>query len=382
MKNICGIVCLIFCVIVNVHAEDTSNESNIQFSCITDNKVESIHFKEIQKAARKVNQSICDAILVPTRKSITDGFPRDEVTAFGILVKKNVKTKFQGEVLKALEEEKIGTLDKQLNYFVETLSTGVTYPKAMPRFNVLKGGTPRAPLHHYFFTGAQEFQGEINREKNSKCKDHFVDKPLCSTVLQQLDDAIFPYQRNANAFTAYDTRIKLNALSAQWDAYFDSARAQTFADIFLTTLIEKSHFKTDHLVGPPERQWFLFRPNIVLEYIENAPDGENMGLALSIEWIGVNWWRDSIIGIPFGVSATTLYSDRPEVKDVGHGVTLYFDNKYAIGYVNHDGNAGFFASVDLFKLFEDKSKQVDRYKDAMKEIVEEFQKANVDVSSG
>ena len=190
-------------------------------------------------------------------------------------------------------------------------------------------------------------------------------------------DAIYPYQENANAFTAYETRVKLTALAKDWDSYFDHARAQTFADIALTTWIEGGHFKKGYLVGPPDRQWFALHPNFVLENVEAAPDGENSKISLSIEWIGVNWWQNSVIGIPFGVSLTSLYSDRAGVEDVGHGVTLYFDNKYAIGYANHSkgkydlsGDAvGYYVSVDLLQSFESKTKQVVRYRDRISGIL-------------
>ena len=65
---------------------------------------------------------------------------------------------------------------------------------------------------------------------------------------------------------------------------------------------------------------------------------------------------------------TSVYSDRPGVKSVGHGVTLYFDNKYMIGYANHDGQDGFYASMDFLKVFESKKTQVDRYRSRLKDF--------------
>lgn len=352
-------VFLLLIVFSNAYAQDTSDENKIKFSCINDVAEDSKYFPEILVAARKLNQTICDAILVPTRKSIGDGFPRDEVSAFGVLVKRNVSSKFVNVNLNNLKE--------QLDFFELTLSSGNQYPKAMPRFVVQIGAKgPRDETHDYFFNGAHDSAGVLTQQDEKKCLEDKKLNANCLTVLEELDKAIFPYQRNANAFTAYETRIQLVGLSNQWDSYFESARAQTFADIAVTTIFEKKHFNHDYLVGPPERQWFVLHPNIVVENVQAAPDGENTKPALAIEWIGVNWWQDSIIGIPFGVSVTSIYSDRPGVDDVGLGATLYFDNKYAIGYVNHGGDDGFFLSMDLLKLFEDNRKQADRYRNKIK----------------
>lgn len=362
MNRIIGIIFLSLVVSINANAQDSADESKIKFSCFKDTAKDSVYFREIQISARMINQAICNAILIPTRKSITDGFPRDEVAAFGGLVKKDASAKFGSVHLNKLEE--------QLNYFETTLSSGELYPEAMPTFNVQKGTDPREPNYYYFFTGDQKEQGVLTPEEDQKCQADIKLKAPCLTVLEQLDEAVFPYQRNANAFTAYDTRAKLNTLSQQWDSYFESARAQTFADIAVTTLFERNHFKRDYLVGPPDRQWFVLHPNLVLENVEAASDGENTNVALSIEWVGINWWENAIIGIPFGASLTSLYSDRPGVNDIAlFGVTLYFDNKYAIGYARHGGDDGFFVSMDLLKAFEDKTKQVGRYKDRIRNIL-------------
>ena len=357
MKRITGVVFLFLFIVTNGYADTT-----VGFSCIEDTAEKSQFFPEIQASARKINQAVCDAILAPTRKSITEGFPRDEVAAFGGLVKNSVDARF-GTV-------KLDALQKQLLYFEAILATGDRYPKAMPRFNVEKSIDPRDPKIFYYFSGNQKEQGFLTEKEEKKCEAEATLKAPCSVVLMQLDLAIFPYQRNANAFTAHDTQAKLGELSKQWDSYFEGARAQSFVDIAITTLIERSHFKTDHLVGPPERQWFVLHPNVVVENVEAGPDGENTKLALTIEWIGVNWWRDSVIGMPFGISLTSLYSDRPEVNDVGHGVSLYFDNKYMIGYANHGGKNGIFVSMDLLKLFEDKTKEAERYRENIKGLLE------------
>jgi len=359
MKYIVEVVLLALVASVNVQALEQTGGKNIRFECKMDDAEDSKYFPGIQKNAREINQQICDVILVPTRKSIKDDFPRDEVAAFGSLVKERATARF-GNV-------ELDNLPEQLNYFKTTLTTGAALPSFVIKPNP-QG--PREPIKYfYFFAGNQNQEGNLTLANNEKCLTDETLNAECNVVLDQLVEAIYPYQRNQNAFTAYETRVKLNALAKDWDAYFDGARAQTFADIVVTTFLEENHFSKDYLVGPPERQWFVLHPNVVLESVNAAPDGDNLTAALSIEWIGVNWWQDTVIGVPFGVSLASVYSDRPGVNDVGHGATFYFDNKYMIGYANHGGDHGFYISMDLLKLFENEKEQAERYRNRIKGIV-------------
>lgn len=368
MKHFIRIILVTLAVSVNAQSQDPSAANKIEFSCKEDTAAVSKYFPEILKSARNLNQIICDAILVP----ITDGFPLAEVSAFGVFVKKRVNDVLKHVDVNGDEKNDLNMLQQQLDHFEATLATGYPYPQAMPRFYVNKSASgARDKKYTYFFGGAQdEKQGTLEPTEDKNCRADYSLDTLCSTVLLDLDAAIEPYQFNANTFTAYDTRVKLTALAGDWDSYFDLARTQTFFDITVTTLLERNHFKKDYLVGPPKRQWFVLHPNVVFEFVNDAPEGDKFTPALSIEWAAVNWWRDSIIGIPFGVSLTSLYSDRPEVKSVGHGVTLYFDNKYMLGYANHDGQDGFYASMDLLKMFANKKKQIGRYRDRIKKIVD------------
>lgn len=362
MKRIVGLILIALVSSINAYAQDQVDNNEIKFSCKKDTTEDSKFFPEIQMAARKLNQAICDSILAPTSDSITDGFPKDQVTSFGMLVNRNASYKF--------EKVNFDIMNEQLKYFEETLSTGELYPKSMPILNVIKGATgPRDKEFYSYFTGNTDNQIKIAKGDNEKCLSPNTFEVPCSSVLKDLNDAIYPYQHNANAYTAFDTRVKLTALAKDWDSYFETARAQTFADITITTWFEKRHFKKDYLVGPPERQWFILHPNIALEFVDGAPDGEKFKAALYIEWIAVNWWKDSFIGIPFGVSLSSIYSDRPDVEGIGHGVTLNFDNKYVIGYSNHDGEHGFYVSLDVLKLFENKKKQANRYREQIKVLL-------------
>lgn len=358
MKRLLIIVVFAF-VSSQAYGQEMAKPDAIKFECRTE-QTQSRFFPEIQAAARRLNQAVCDALSLPVRATIPNVFPDGELPKYGIFVKEKAGLKFRNITSAAMTTFN-SKLNVQLEYFDKTLQTGSRYPS----FAAERGDLPGAD-GTFYFDGNQEKAGTVTAVQEDVCRERLQEP--CSEVLDDLALAINPYQINVNAFSAYETRQKLAILAKDWDAYFVTGRAQSFADITLTTVFERKHFEKGFLVGPPARQWFVLHPNIVAEYASGAPSGERLRSALVIEWFGVNWWHDTVIKIPFGISVASLYSDRPGVKGVGHGFTIYVDNKYSIGYANHDGENGYYISFDLLKLFEDKKKQAERYQDQIKKL--------------
>jgi hypothetical protein len=308
-------------------------------------------FPEIQREARRLDHLVVEAIRVPTRQSIEQGFPA-ATREFGRFVRADVALR-----LKPSDLEK---LPPMLDYFADVLAANDGFPKQLPQLVVQRDGFTTM---FYKFTGdPADNVGSITLNSgqiNVVTSNGSVAATREGTV-ESLADAIAPYKLNAAAFTAHETRVRLLALADDWDAYFEQGRPQTFWDIAVTTLFEYRHIKTDHLTGPPARQWFVLHPNVVIENLDSAPDGSQLKGAVSIEWIGVNWWN---LKIPFGISLSSLYSDRKDAADVGHGLTLYFANKYCIGWANHGGKNGFFVSLDALQLIDSKKSKLQNYRD-------------------
>jgi hypothetical protein len=327
--------------------------SALKFEFKKDTAPDSKLFQEIQAEARRLDQLVIKAIMVPTRQSVEAGFPIDGVRAFGQLVRTDVKGK--------LVPHNFDKLEPQLDYFATALTRGERYPETLPEFIVEQVSLTEL---QYLFTGDVDANtATLLLTADPAIRVHTAQGEVPTTreeALKSLREAILPYKRNAAAFTAYETRVQLLALADDWDAYFEKGRPQTFWDIAVTTLIEYKHLKKDQLVGPPKRQWFVLHPNVVIENVDAAPDGDQLGGAIAIEWIGVNWWN---LKVPIGVSVTSLYSDRPGVDDVGHGITLYFANKYCIGWANHGGDHGFYVSIDALKLIDSKKAKLEQYRD-------------------
>jgi hypothetical protein len=163
---------------------------------------------------------------------------------------------------------------------------------------------------------------------------------------------------------AAEVASRLDETAAEWDEFLTSGRSQTPLDLMLTTMLERRHLRREYLVGPPIRQWSLLHPGLVVERVSDAAPGHQLGLSVAVEWIGVNWWseRSPLFGVPFGVSLTTVISNRLGTSSVGHGVSLHFDNRYSLGWSNRDGVDGYFLSIDLLKLVDDRRRRLERYR--------------------
>ncbi|MDJ1138813.1 hypothetical protein [Marinicella marina] len=171
----------------------------------------------------------------------------------------------------------------------------------------------------------------------------------CSDVLED-----FVY-----AFNLYKTLIlKKEASKAvenskfnteQWREYFTSTRSQTPFELTINSKLYRDTITSKHFVPPPPLQVIFLHPNLMMEYVNKADDGNQFKQSLAIEWVGVNMWNSKI---PFGASIMTSYSDRSGVRDVGHGLLFHFNNKYSIGVTDHDGETGFSISVDILKIFQ------------------------------
>lgn len=159
-----------------------------------------------------------------------------------------------------------------------------------------------------------------------------------------------------------ETLKKLKKLRADWDPFLEQMKGQTGLELLINRHAYRND--TDTFSGPPSSQWIVLHPTVLIENVSAAADGENTQEALGLEIIGMNWWKQDKWYAPSGASVLAVYSDRTDVDDVGYGVALHFLSNYTIGYTNHGGEDGFFVSVDIIKLFQDKKNVFESYKSA------------------
>lgn len=177
-----------------------------------------------------------------------------------------------------------------------------------------------------------------------------------SRVLQ----AIFMPLRDA----PIDRLRSVDIFNKAWDEYFTTAREQTYFDIAATQLLYSVFVEENHeFVGPPNFQVFFMRPNIVVENVGAAVDGDEISEALALELFGINFWQEDSCGFfSCGVSLTLNYADRAGVKSSGYGLMFHIENKYSIGVTKHGDDNGIFVTVDLLKFFQDKKETLKRFR--------------------
>lgn len=356
-------------------AKDCKNPSELH---------QSKYFDDLHKKAIAINEMMCNEVSKSYKKESTDLYAIGKMfSMFGLSVKLEMTEKFRNTPLWLLVADSsenqicknnsgICNLANQAEYFERILGensfrklsnfvdakTIILPVLAVDIIPNIKGN-----IYTVAFTGNQKNVVRFDDAENDSCSKHETLKVQCYNVLKDLEKSINVYRKVTNAYHALAAQKKLASIEKEWLVYWDAARSMTFLDLSLTSLIEGGDvIKSGHIAGPPEKQWFALHPNIVYEIVKGAPAGQRSKEALSIEWIGVNWWKNSPINIPFGISLSSLYADRVGVKTMGHGATFYFNNKYALGIVRRGGINGIFVSVDLLKAFESKEQNVIKFR--------------------
>lgn len=181
----------------------------------------------------------------------------------------------------------------------------------------------------------------------------------CKASALNLQNAINPAFILTDVVDLINNQKTLGALQKDWKLFIDKARYQTPLDVWFTTVLNETHFKKPNLVGPADLQYFLFRPNLVYEHVNDLEKGERDDVSLAIESFGINHWRWGV-----GASITTIYNDRNNTSSIGHGLTFHIKNKYSFGFVRRsDGNNSVFLNVDLLEVFFDNKDVYKKYKE-------------------
>ena len=313
----------------------------------------STHFAAVQRSAVQLNAKFCDALNNP----VANELPIADLGAFGLFAEAEANSRFLGT------GEQSGVSDV-MRAFASSLNRGNSFPVTMPDLETIpsddaRGGGPD-PIG-YALTTRGSVEQVIDSDSDATC----ISKSgvSCSTLILDLDHALQPYKRSYQVFVTDKNAVLLTGLQSDWNDFFDTGRSMTTLDLFFTSIMERKHMRQGFLVGPVKRQWFALHPNVIMQYTDISPKGERFKAGLSIEWFGVNYWQDSILGIPLGASLTSVYSDRADLKSVGHGLTLHFDNRFTVGWTTHGSEDAFHISADLLALFIEKKNAFENYKD-------------------
>ncbi|MGB5326892.1 MAG: hypothetical protein WBO58_01585 [Gammaproteobacteria bacterium] len=162
-------------------------------------------------------------------------------------------------------------------------------------------------------------------------------------------------------YTSKVTGSQLDEIEANWASFLDYSKSQTVLELFLNGQIYKNS-ESAQFRNPPSYQLVFLHPGVVIENVSEASDGQETEEALILDIVGFNNWTQDEWYFPSGLSYGLVYKDRKDIEDWGHALSFYFKSKYVLGITDHDGERGYFVSIDLLELFKDKKKTFDTYK--------------------
>lgn len=148
---------------------------------------------------------------------------------------------------------------------------------------------------------------------------------------------------------------------SQWNAYFDEARFQYPWELALNSAWIGHHDSRPvddngnrlGFMRPPTSQWILLHPQLGLEYVDEAQPGKEMDTVAYLEVIGFNkwhWTEEGDMGFALGGAIIASLGDRPDVNNVGVGVSVFLNNRLTLGMTVYDTDfedVGIVLSTDL-----------------------------------
>jgi len=149
--------------------------------------------------------------------------------------------------------------------------------------------------------------------------------------------------------------------AGRWWNYFFGTRAQYPWELWANASCFARRIRDEPGVAfhePPRHQLIFLHPGLALEYLNDAPDGEQLKPAVSVELVGFNrWtWIGESPAKAFGASLVANYADIATIRDWRFGAAVHVRHRYSFGATRASGDTGYFASADLAQLFTDKRK--------------------------
>lgn len=190
--------------------------------------------------------------------------------------------------------------------------------------------------------------GECQSEYQANCRD----------VVEEFKQALELPWYNIKQNTSARAAAELNLKSLAWQRYFEERRSQTILELAINTWSYQDELKKREPIEPPNYQWIVLHPSLVLQQSPDEVDGSQLKEALAVEWFGINFWD---LNVPLGASVVSTYADRAYGKDFTTGLMIHISNDYSIGITHIGGENNLFISVDLLKFFEDKNSNFKKY---------------------
>ncbi len=203
----------------------------------------------------------------------------------------------------------------------------------------------------------------VSEDKKDICKELALKNNCkdCRGYIETYFKAYNKLQQILQNLDAVRVTKYLDITENDWENYYKKGRSQTVVERLVNGYFWRKDKKPGMFLSPPDTQYILFHPSIVIENVPDALDGSETEEGIMLEVAGINRWRRDKWYQLSGGSVVTVYSDRNTVDDWGYGLSLHFGNKFTLGAVDRDGDIGYFISLDVLELFKDKKTYLDSY---------------------
>lgn len=305
------------------------------------------------------------------------------------LIKSSPKSGTETDSILSLVDEFIWRVDNKVSYLMFPENIGAVNKNSQRGYPTIdfdqKGDTPSEMKHEvsvgYDNTATIDgmiIENLLEQSILEECKQK-MSVETRGACIQYLDEwtkkaSLYKYQLVKKP-AAEIVRLSME-YSKEWERFYDEGRAQTFIDTAYTAKRYSNVLNKPEFVMPPEVQYFLFRPSIVMEYVDDEPDGNKFKEALAFELYGFNYWDGcDWLGMPCGASVVTTFSDRAIVDDYSFGLMFHIKNHYSIAVTKNFGDndhTAVFVTVDLLKALESKKERFKDWKNNIDDITEKY----------
>ena len=208
--------------------------------------------------------------------------------------------------------------------------------------------------------------GKCDDPDSSPCRESFrqaVDVLRVATLAYRTIAYMAQGKAIHRAYEYFEVRTR------QWDTYFGNGIPQWPWELLLINGPLYGLATRDEMgsVPPPTYQWLFFHPDVAMEYVPSADDGQQFKPSLMVEVVGIDLWEWNadgtqggwLFGYPGGFGLVGTYTDRAGSEDWAWGGVLHINHAFNIGVTLHDGDPGYFVSANIAKLFRDATSQKD-----------------------
>jgi hypothetical protein len=220
-----------------------------------------------------------------------------------------------------------------------------------------------SPKHYFTMGDVFMLSVEEVQACDRYAKSVFAGATCESTLIEFIRIYQFAHSTYAQPH-AVRTYGELVSLGKAWDRFSAESKAQTELELLINGAVFNASNDDVFFKAPPSWQVVALHPNLVIENMPDAVDGDEVKESILLEVIGIDFWQQDKLWLPTGASIVTLNIDRNSSSDWGYGLGLTFDNKYLLGFAHHeDDKNGVFISFDILKAFEDKRDKLVSFKD-------------------